>query len=432
MRHKLFMALLFATLSAMVAVAQDDDTDAEVVPASRFSVGAAAGLRSNFMSFSELDRDKYPHDGATLGTSVGIFGEYEWGKELRWALRPELGFTRRGGKLTDIPTDMLNAGLAEYTYSAAITYFDMRLPLMMQFCKAKSAWRPYIFAGPVLGFASAGRFKVVGNDAGKEVSYKVNAAGDNVAKARFGLNFGVGLKYHFAMTEKIKAYVGFEMAYDWGLTDTYSGAEKRGEAAVSDYFSQNYSVRGRRKFSGLELRLTFGVPLKGFGKQRQSPKPELVEEEREPVTVETETDNRVLSAFAGTNCYTLDDVIEMMARGETVEGKTICSVDDINFDFNSSDIREESYAYLDKLAATLVRMNASVEVKGHTDNVGSDEVNMRISRQRAQAVMEYLIGQGVNPSRICYSYYGASRPLVSNETLEGRRINLRVEVEILK
>ena len=122
----------------------------------------------------------------------------------------------------------------------------------------------------------------------------------------------------------------------------------------------------------------------------------------------------------------------MMARGESVEGKTICAIDDINFDFNSSDIREESFAYLDKLASTIIRMNAQVEVKGHTDSTGPDDVNMRISRQRAKAVMDYLIDQGVNPNKISYSFYGATRPLVSNETIEGRRINRRVEVEILK
>ena len=158
----------------------------------------------------------------------------------------------------------------------------------------------------------------------------------------------------------------------------------------------------------------------------------LVEEVEEEAPVVTNANERVTNAFAGTNCYTLDDIIDMMARGESVEGKTICAVDDINFDFNSSDIREESYGYLDKLASTLVRMNAYVEVKGHTDNVGTDEVNMRISRQRAKAVLDYLVEQGVNPNKISYSFYGSTRPLVSNETLEGRRINRRVEVEILK
>ena len=46
--------------------------------------------------------------------------------------------------------------------------------------------------------------------------------------------------------------------------------------------------------------------------------------------------------------------------------------------------------------------------------------------------MDYLIEQGVSPEKISYSYYGSTSPLVSNETLEGRRINRRVEIEILK
>ena len=131
-------------------------------------------------------------------------------------------------------------------------------------------------------------------------------------------------------------------------------------------------------------------------------------------------------------CYTLEEIDEMISRRESVIGKTICAVDVINFDFNKATIKRESYPYLQRLAKTLTRTNAKVEVKGHTDNVGSDEYNMDLSKKRAKAVHDYLVRLGVNPNNLSYSYYGYRQPLTDNDTEEGRTMNRRVEFEFLK
>ena len=130
-------------------------------------------------------------------------------------------------------------------------------------------------------------------------------------------------------------------------------------------------------------------------------------------------------------CYTLEEIIEMVEKNESVIGKTICAIDVINFDFAKSDIKMESFEYLDKLAAILIVTQVRVEVKGHTDNVGSEEVNMELSKERAKAVVRYLIREGVDKDKISYSYYGMSKPLTTNDTEEGRTMNRRVEFEIL-
>ena len=54
------------------------------------------------------------------------------------------------------------------------------------------------------------------------------------------------------------------------------------------------------------------------------------------------------------------------------------------------------------MASTLIRTNAKIEVKGHTDNVGSEEFNMNLSKERARAVMTYLVSRGVNKSKLSY------------------------------
>ena len=125
-----------------------------------------------------------------------------------------------------------------------------------------------------------------------------------------------------------------------------------------------------------------------------------------------------------------EEIDEMMAKNKSVDGKTICAIDAITFEFGKSNIKPESYDYLDKLAQTIRRSNRHVEVKGHTDNVGGDEFNMNLSRDRAKAVVNYLVSKGVNPDKLTYSYYGMRRPLSDNDTEEGRAKNRRVEFTI--
>ena len=120
----------------------------------------------------------------------------------------------------------------------------------------------------------------------------------------------------------------------------------------------------------------------------------------------------------------------MVDRGERVSGKTICAMEQINFEYNKSTISRKSYAYLDKIATFLVNTKNKVEVRGHTDNRGSAEYNMKLSKERAAAVYNYLLQKGVSADRLTYSYYGYTQPIASNDTEEGRRQNRRVEFVI--
>lgn len=105
-----------------------------------------------------------------------------------------------------------------------------------------------------------------------------------------------------------------------------------------------------------------------------------------------------------------------MTRNESIEGKTICAVDAITFDFAKSTVKSESYDYLDKLATTLIRPNRRIEVTVLTDKVGSSDFNMDLSSQRAEAVVEYLVKKGVNCNNLTYSFYDMTRSLATNDT----------------
>jgi len=129
--------------------------------------------------------------------------------------------------------------------------------------------------------------------------------------------------------------------------------------------------------------------------------------------------------------YSLDDIADMINDGKTVRGKTITAINTINFDFGSDKIKSESYPYLDKLATVLKQTNASIKVNGHTDNVGANDTNMKLSKDRAKSVVDYLADKGIDRNKLIYEGYGSIRPIATNDTEEGRAANRRVEFEIL-
>ena len=102
----------------------------------------------------------------------------------------------------------------------------------------------------------------------------------------------------------------------------------------------------------------------------------------------------------------------------------------ILFDTNKSDIKPKFYSDLDAVAAILEKNTAlNIKIKGHTDNVGKAAYNMKLSENRAKAVMEYLIKKGIDPKRLSAKGFGLTLPIAGNDTKEGRAKNRRVELQ---
>jgi OOP family OmpA-OmpF porin len=108
-------------------------------------------------------------------------------------------------------------------------------------------------------------------------------------------------------------------------------------------------------------------------------------------------------------------------------------INNLLFDYGTSNLKDTSFHELDKLAIRLNEQNKSViEVSGHTDDVGSDEFNLQLSEARASSVVNYLVTKGIRPWRLKAKGYGEQVPIASNETDEGRSLNRRVEMLILE
>ncbi len=104
----------------------------------------------------------------------------------------------------------------------------------------------------------------------------------------------------------------------------------------------------------------------------------------------------------------------------------------VYFDFDKATLQPASYIDLDR-AVDWLKANATVKVElaGHTDNVGTRDYNKKLSQDRAQSVLDYLVQKGVSPPRLSARGYGMESPIATNDTDEGRALNRRVEFRVV-
>jgi outer membrane protein OmpA-like peptidoglycan-associated protein len=123
----------------------------------------------------------------------------------------------------------------------------------------------------------------------------------------------------------------------------------------------------------------------------------------------------------------LDVILETR---ETARG-LIVNLSDVLFDTDSANLRPGAREKVAKVAGVLLAYpGLAIEVDGHTDNVGDDRYNQRLSERRADSVRTYLVREGIPASRVTASGFGESNPVVSNDTSAGRQQNRRVELVV--
>ncbi|NLC23140.1 OmpA family protein [Oxalobacter vibrioformis] len=105
---------------------------------------------------------------------------------------------------------------------------------------------------------------------------------------------------------------------------------------------------------------------------------------------------------------------------------------DAFFDFDKAVVKPEGKAKLDEIVSNLANMDVEVIVAvGHTDWVGPDAYNQKLSERRAEAVKAYLVSKGVDPQKVYTEGKGEKQPIADNKTREGRAKNRRVEIEVV-
>ena len=133
------------------------------------------------------------------------------------------------------------------------------------------------------------------------------------------------------------------------------------------------------------------------------------------------------------NSQTSEDV-------QALEQGSSMILENVLFDYDKSTLRPESYETLDKLVKIMKQppTKSKVEISGHTDSKGSNDYNQKLAERRAQAVVDYIINNGISENRLVAKGYGESRPKAPNsypdgsDNPAGRQLNRRTELKLLK
>jgi outer membrane protein OmpA-like peptidoglycan-associated protein len=118
-------------------------------------------------------------------------------------------------------------------------------------------------------------------------------------------------------------------------------------------------------------------------------------------------------------------------KAQIMQSKVDTTAHQIFFATGSATLLSKSYKPLNGLA-TLLKQNTDlgIDIEGHTDNTGTDAINIKLSQRRAEAVMKYLRSKGVTADRMTAKGYGSSLPIEDNSTAAGRAMNRRVELKL--
>jgi outer membrane protein OmpA-like peptidoglycan-associated protein len=108
-------------------------------------------------------------------------------------------------------------------------------------------------------------------------------------------------------------------------------------------------------------------------------------------------------------------------------------LDNVYFDTGKSTLKPNSNKTLNDLVEVLkLKSTMVIEIQGHTDNVGDEEANVKLSQARAETVMKYLVNKGIEATRITAKGFGASKPVADNAAEEGRAKNRRTSLKVIK
>jgi outer membrane protein OmpA-like peptidoglycan-associated protein len=109
----------------------------------------------------------------------------------------------------------------------------------------------------------------------------------------------------------------------------------------------------------------------------------------------------------------------------------IVNISDVLFDFNKYTLQPGAREKMAKVSGILLAYpGLKIQLEGHTDSIGTDDYNMKLSQQRADSVRDYLISQGVPTSTVSATGMGKANPVASNDTPAGRQRNRRVDMVV--
>jgi len=292
---------------------------------------------------------------------------------------------------------------------------------------------PYLKAGA--GYMSSGATLTNVNTNGGAGSYREGwfvpvGAGFKLGVSK-GINLDFGYDVNFVKSDKFDGVNGLndKFAYAHAGLEFALGSKEKPQL-------QNYSslanLRKESAAESAELRAALSTAEQNAQRDRDQYAKDLADDDNDGVANKFDkcpgTGSGTVVDGSGCPIKVQREIIRE-TKVITEEDRKVVkdAISNLEFDLGKSTIRSKSYASLNRVAGLLVEKNFSLKLAGHTDNTGGRELNLRLSKERAESVKAYLVSQGANASRIEATGYGPDQPISTNKTAAGRQENRRVE-----
>lgn len=236
--------------------------------------------------------------------------------------------------------------------------------------------------------------------------------------------FGVALLNRFESLETRVADLGRDLA---------EATEKSEEALRRAAESEESALEAARGRVRAESDAASAQELAESERQRAKMAEEDVDTAREEARVAREEAERIKREWQKEVDRLHDALNKVVDTRKTALGLVLnLSEDYLKFDFDKSDLRPENRELLSRIAGILLTSrDYSLSVFGHTDDIGTDAYNQKLSERRALAVRDYLVEAGLDPAIVTTEGFGKTQPLVTEKTEEARAKNRRVEIGIV-
>lgn len=308
----------------------------------------------------------------------------------------------------------------------------------------RSLLSPYVSLGA--GYMSYGA-KVSNTPGGASTGFQQNwfipvGAGFKLGIAK-SLNLDFGYTVGFMKTNEFDGVAGArDDRFSYGHAGIEIALGKRSSSQLQNY-SPIAALREEAAAESLELRNQLAIMETQRAADAAQYARDMADDDQDGVTNKFDKCPNTASATVvdGAGCpikfptpVIVNPVTERVTERViiTEEDRRVVSdaIKNLEFDLGKSTIKESSNASLDRVAQILMQKNFSLKLAGHTDNIGSAAANLKLSKDRAEAVKAYLVDKGINASFIEATGYGAGQPIATNKTAAGRQSNRRVEFSL--
>lgn len=414
-------------------------------------IGVRGGANLSDMIYSHQPIDRYDHFLQWQGM-VGLFGHFQLGNS-GFSLRPEVSFVGRADSLEWL----------DVRYRLKAHYWDFRLPIVYNICHNKNV-SPYLMVVPQLNMAYGGKVSYRADDFPTPVIADITKA--DISQYDGSVMLGAGVDFLIS-TRSIPLLFSVEAGYNMGLFNTFAQREildnpdvaEANRSIIRNNFFGAKLWQETRHSRGIEMAVRLAVPIDG---SRCNKKDDMVDQVIDSIPCLHDTiyltkddadtkhdtivlyNNRVDTVYVkqpvhvgggldyvSKDCYSVSEMKSFLVLGVDISDKRLCLFN-VHFNFDSYVLRQESYAPLNEVADLMRSLpDMKIEIYGHTDSLGNDEYNERLSLNRAKSVIKYLVSQGIDESRMKPFGFGETHPIATNSTAEGREQNRRVEIELV-